>query len=145
MRALTSHDHEEANTVIPLDRDVIDLGFIDAKAANALRIPEGPIRLYVGTPGKRGWGLQRVLTTPGREKDIQRLGFADPKAFAVAVASGWSQIHKGAKPVALGRITIVLLFDGNELGLSLQWNGRAWSIVTMLPFARMSYDLLYKR
>lgn len=136
---------DEANTVIPLNRDVMDLGHIDANAAKALRIPEGPIRLYVGRAGKTGWGHEHVLSTPGREKDIQRLGYAGAKDFAFKVSAGWTQIHKGSKPVALGRITIVMPSNGYDLGLSLQWNGRAWGIVTMLPFARMSYELLYKK
>ncbi len=144
MQAPNHADDIEANTVIPLDRDTMDLGRIDAAAAKALGIPEGPIRLYVGRPGKKGWGLEHVLTTPGRVTDIQRMGFADAKAFAVAIAGGWTQIHEGSKPIALGRIMIVLPGNGGEPALSLQWNGRAWAIVTMLPFARVSYKMLYK-
>lgn len=138
-------EDDDPHVVIAPSADDMDCGEIDAAAAKAVGIPAGPIRLYNGYKSKKGWGLQHVLVTPGRVQQIERCGFKPPIAFACAVGRNWVRLHEGPPPRGLDRISVVWPQDGMEYALALQWNGRAWSIVTMLPFHRMPYRLLYEK
>lgn len=141
--ASQEEEAEYANTVIAPSVDETDCGIIDGASAKAAGIPAGPIKLYYGYPGKNGWGLRHIEGTPGRVKDICR-DYASPMAFACEVGKNWDAIHKGpAGPQP--RITISMEKNGERHGIPLQWNGRAWSIVTMLPFRQVNYEIIYKK
>jgi hypothetical protein len=125
-------------------RDSKDCGVIDAAAAKAAGVPEGPIRLLNGWPGKKGWGWRHVTSNPDRVKVIGQRGFATPLAFALAVGQGWEAIHAG--PTAPGtRITVCMPKDGFDLALALEWSGTFWSITTMLPFRSVGYAKLFEK
>lgn len=124
----------------------IQFGEIDAAVAAASGISTGEIRLYNGWPGPKGWGHRHVLSTPGRVEKIQRIGFADEKAFAWEIAQNFTVIHEGDGGRAQ-RIMIYMPYKGMWPGLALDWRGTCWSITTMLPFHSIgaSYAQIYEK
>ena len=100
----------------------------------------GPIRLLNGRPGPRGWGWLHLTTVPDRSTAITRRGYANCQAFVFDVAANWTEIHAANEP---GRIKAVLVKDGYELAIVLEWNGRCWSVTTALPFRATNRPKLY--
>lgn len=124
----------------------VHFGEIDAACAAAAGIRAGEIRLYNGWPGRRGWGHRHVQSTPGRVDLIKSIGFADEKAFAWAVAQGFTVVHEGDGGRAQ-RVMIHMPYKGMWPGLALDWRGTCWSITTMLPFHSIgaSYPQIYEK
>lgn len=133
---------DDPNILINPARGVTDYGVIDAAAAKAIGRPAGPIRLYNGWPGPKGWGHRHITSNERRLTAIRQLGYIVPEAFALEVAANWTHIHSGPFH---DRITIGLKMGLLYPALALAWNGACWSITTMLPFRSVSYPVIYEK
>lgn len=123
-----------------------DWGYIDAEAAEALGVEPGPIRLFDGVPGAKGYGLLHIESNEHRMKQIAGLGYKSASAFVADVATGWTKIIRGederslvlVRPKGGYDLRIVVRPQASELGT-------IWSVTTGIPSRVARGDVLYEK
>ena len=128
-RILTNHAGEQ------------DLGWIDAAAAAAIQLSEGPIRLQYGYPHEKSFGLRHITANASRVKAINGWGFVSCQNYIWVVAANWQRLHQSPN----GRIIAVWPQQGADLAIVLNWTGAYWSVVTALPFRWCKQPIIYQK
>lgn len=92
MSAAAAHStpRENPEQFIEASDGSLDFGHVSAEVAAAIGQPPGPIRLRVGD-GRTGL----VHIAASHQKDIARMGYADPVAFVEAIARGYTEVREG--------------------------------------------------
>lgn len=96
---------------------------------------KGPVRLQVGFPGAKGYGLAHIEDYSDRVKQIQGLGLRTVQAFCEQVAANYTHIGR----VRDGRVVLLQKTPAHDLQLVLEWKDEGyWTIVTGVP-ARVAH------
>lgn len=136
-----AHDEDDSERILTNHNDQIDLGWIGAEAAAATGQPEGPIRLKLGFPHEKSFGLRHITSNADRVKAIKGWGFDSCQNYIWAVAEKWTRIHLSPN----GRLVLVWPQEGADLAIVVHWNGSFWSVVTALPFRMVKHPKIYEK
>lgn len=134
-------DNDDPERILKNHKEEIDLGWIDAEAAKAMGVTEGPIRLQFGYPHEKSFGLRHITANADRVKAIGGCGFESCQNYIWAVAEEWTRAHQSPN----GRLILVWPKNGFDLAIVVNWTGTFWSVVTALPFRMVKHPKLYEK
>jgi hypothetical protein len=123
-----SADEGQALVACPSGGEIF--GLVDGDEIKAAGIAPGFLRLQVGYPGPKGFGLRHVESYDDRMRTISGLGFKNFPHFCEAIGKGFTKIGKGDR----GRLLLIMEHQGYAVWLIVELRNPEsdpfWTIVT---------------